>query len=136
MPTIRVILLPGIVLPAGLAYGALLNALAPDVEDVAKDCRCESDTAIEISRRRHRHAGPASPGAACMRSWSRDMDADDRIRSVACRGTPHRASRMARTCIDTVEERARCETVEPFGMLPHRAGWFVAGKSRYVQEPG
>lgn len=37
MPTIRVILLPGIVLPAGLAYGALINALAPDVEAVAKD---------------------------------------------------------------------------------------------------
>jgi pimeloyl-ACP methyl ester carboxylesterase len=33
----RVILLPGIVLPAELAYGALLAALGPDVEAVAKD---------------------------------------------------------------------------------------------------
>jgi pimeloyl-ACP methyl ester carboxylesterase len=30
-------LLPGIVLPAGLAYGALIEALGPDVEAVAKD---------------------------------------------------------------------------------------------------
>jgi pimeloyl-ACP methyl ester carboxylesterase len=33
----RVILLPGIVLPAALAYGALIDALGPDVEAVAKD---------------------------------------------------------------------------------------------------
>jgi pimeloyl-ACP methyl ester carboxylesterase len=33
----RVILLPGIVLPAELAYGALIAALGPDVEAVAKD---------------------------------------------------------------------------------------------------
>jgi hypothetical protein len=32
-----VILLPGIVLPAGLAYGALIPALGPDVVAVAKD---------------------------------------------------------------------------------------------------
>ena len=31
------ILLPGIVLPAELAYGALINAFGPDVEAVAKD---------------------------------------------------------------------------------------------------
>jgi pimeloyl-ACP methyl ester carboxylesterase len=33
----RVMLLPGIVLPAELAYGALIAALGPDVEAVAKD---------------------------------------------------------------------------------------------------
>jgi pimeloyl-ACP methyl ester carboxylesterase len=33
----RVILLPGIVLPAEIAYGALIEALGPDVEAVAKD---------------------------------------------------------------------------------------------------
>src|SRR5581483_2290620 len=33
----RVILLPGSVLPAGLAYGALIAALGPDVDAVAKD---------------------------------------------------------------------------------------------------
>jgi pimeloyl-ACP methyl ester carboxylesterase len=37
LPTFRVILLPGIVLPAGPAYGALIEALGPDVEAVAKD---------------------------------------------------------------------------------------------------
>jgi pimeloyl-ACP methyl ester carboxylesterase len=34
---VRVILLPGIVLPAELAYGGLVAALGPDVETVAKD---------------------------------------------------------------------------------------------------
>ena len=33
----RVILLPGIVLPAEAAYGALIDALEPEVEAVAKD---------------------------------------------------------------------------------------------------
>jgi pimeloyl-ACP methyl ester carboxylesterase len=34
---VRVILLPGIVLPAELAYGALVRALGPEVDAVAKD---------------------------------------------------------------------------------------------------
>src|SRR5688500_10769316 len=33
----RAMLLPGIVLPAELAYGALIAALGPDVDAVAKD---------------------------------------------------------------------------------------------------
>lgn len=37
MGPIRVILLPGSVLPAQLAYGALIEALGPDVQAVAKD---------------------------------------------------------------------------------------------------
>ena len=37
MEPIRVVLLPGSVLPAGPAYGALLEALGPDVDAVAKD---------------------------------------------------------------------------------------------------
>ena len=37
MSTLPVILLPGVVLPAAPAYGALLAALGPDVEAVAKD---------------------------------------------------------------------------------------------------
>ncbi len=37
MPTLPVILLPGVVLPAAAAYAALLDALGPDVEAVAKD---------------------------------------------------------------------------------------------------
>jgi pimeloyl-ACP methyl ester carboxylesterase len=37
VPTFRVILLPGIVLPAELAFGGLIDALGPDVEAVAKD---------------------------------------------------------------------------------------------------
>lgn len=37
MPAVRVILLPGAVLPAEQAYGALLTALGPRVEPVAKD---------------------------------------------------------------------------------------------------
>jgi pimeloyl-ACP methyl ester carboxylesterase len=37
LSTFRVILLPGIVLPAEPAYGALIEALGPDVEAVAKD---------------------------------------------------------------------------------------------------
>ena len=37
MPAFRVILLPGIVLPAELAYGPLVAALDPDVEAVPKD---------------------------------------------------------------------------------------------------
>jgi pimeloyl-ACP methyl ester carboxylesterase len=34
---VRVVLLPGIILPAELAYGALVRALGPEVEAVAKD---------------------------------------------------------------------------------------------------
>jgi pimeloyl-ACP methyl ester carboxylesterase len=37
MPSSRVILLPGIVLPADLAYGPLIQALGADLEVVAKD---------------------------------------------------------------------------------------------------
>lgn len=37
VPTFRVILLPGSVLPAGPAYGSLLSALGPDVDAVAKE---------------------------------------------------------------------------------------------------
>ncbi|HEX7254823.1 MAG TPA: alpha/beta hydrolase [Gaiellaceae bacterium] len=37
MTTVRAILLPGIVLPAEPAYGALVAALGPDVDAVAKD---------------------------------------------------------------------------------------------------
>jgi pimeloyl-ACP methyl ester carboxylesterase len=37
MPALPVLLLPGILLPAELAYGALIAALEPDVEAVAKD---------------------------------------------------------------------------------------------------
>jgi pimeloyl-ACP methyl ester carboxylesterase len=37
VPPIRAILLPGIVLPAELAYGALVAALGPEVEAVPKD---------------------------------------------------------------------------------------------------
>lgn len=37
MSAFRVILLPGIVLPAEPAYGALIAALGADVEPVAKD---------------------------------------------------------------------------------------------------
>ena len=37
MPSLPVLLLPGIILPAELAYGALIAALGPDVEVVAKD---------------------------------------------------------------------------------------------------
>jgi pimeloyl-ACP methyl ester carboxylesterase len=37
LPATRVILLPGIVLPAEFAYGAFIAALGPDVEAVAKD---------------------------------------------------------------------------------------------------
>jgi pimeloyl-ACP methyl ester carboxylesterase len=37
MPALPVLLLPGIILPAELAYGALIAALGPGVEAVAKD---------------------------------------------------------------------------------------------------
>jgi pimeloyl-ACP methyl ester carboxylesterase len=37
MPALPVLLLPGIILPAELAYGALMAALGPGVEAVAKD---------------------------------------------------------------------------------------------------
>jgi pimeloyl-ACP methyl ester carboxylesterase len=37
MPALPVLLLPGIILPAELAYGALIAALGPSVEAVAKD---------------------------------------------------------------------------------------------------
>jgi pimeloyl-ACP methyl ester carboxylesterase len=37
LSTFRVILLPGIVLPAELAYGALIAALGPNVDAIAKD---------------------------------------------------------------------------------------------------
>lgn len=45
MEPIRAILLPGSVLPAGLAYGALIEALGPDVHVVAKDLELYADSA-------------------------------------------------------------------------------------------
>ena len=37
MSALRVILLPGSVLPADLAYGGLVNVLGADVETIVKD---------------------------------------------------------------------------------------------------
>lgn len=45
MPPARVILLPGSVLPADLAYGSLIDALGPDAEAVAKDLEVYSTDA-------------------------------------------------------------------------------------------
>jgi len=44
MEPIRVILLPGAVLPAQEAYGALIEALGPDVQAVAKDLEIYADS--------------------------------------------------------------------------------------------
>lgn len=54
----RVLLLPGIVLPAKPAYGALIAALGPDVEVVAKDLEVyatpepREDYSLEAGRHR------------------------------------------------------------------------------------
>ena len=45
MEPVRVILLPGSVLPAQPAYGALLEALGPDVQAIAKDLELYADSA-------------------------------------------------------------------------------------------
>ena len=44
MKPIRAILLPGAVLPAQEAYGALIEALGPDVQAVAKDLEIYADS--------------------------------------------------------------------------------------------
>ncbi|WP_406633514.1 alpha/beta fold hydrolase [Pseudarthrobacter quantipunctorum] len=44
MEPIRAILLPGAVLPAQEAYGALIEALGPDVQAVAKDLEIYADS--------------------------------------------------------------------------------------------
>lgn len=63
MEPIRAILLPGSVLPAGLAYGALIEALGPDVHVVAKD--------LEL------YAGSAPPPG-----WSLDTEAHGVLREA------------------------------------------------------
>jgi hypothetical protein len=45
MEPVGVILLPGSVLPAQPAYGALLEALGPDVQAIAKDLELYADSA-------------------------------------------------------------------------------------------
>lgn len=64
----RVILLPGSVLPAGLAYGGLLAALGSDVEAVAKD--------LEV------YATPDAAG----RDYTLDLEADGALRAARERG--------------------------------------------------
>lgn len=67
MGPIRVILLPGAVLPAPLAYGALLEALGPDVQAVAKD--------LEL------YAGDKPPPG-----WSLDTEIAGVLREADARG--------------------------------------------------
>lgn len=67
MGPIRVILLPGSVLPAQTAYGALIEALGPDVDAVAKD--------LEL------YAGDTPPPG-----WSLDTEADGVLREAGDRG--------------------------------------------------
>lgn len=67
MKPFRVILLPGSVLPAGPAYGRLLEILGPDVDAVAKD--------LEL------YNGDAPPP-----EWSLDTEADGVLREADSRG--------------------------------------------------
>ena len=67
MGPIRAILLPGSVLPADPAYGALIRALGPDVQAVAKD--------LEL------YAGAAPPPG-----WSLDTEIDGVLREADARG--------------------------------------------------
>ena len=67
MEPVRVILLPGSVLPAGPAYGGLLEALGPGVEAAAKD--------LEL------YAGDAPPP-----DWSLDTESDGVLREADRRG--------------------------------------------------
>jgi hypothetical protein len=69
----RVILLPGIVLPAEPAYGALIEALGPDVEAVAKDLEVYAtpeppqDYSLEVEIERAARGGRAQLGALSSR---------------------------------------------------------------------
>ncbi|MDZ4090653.1 MAG: alpha/beta hydrolase [Arthrobacter sp.] len=67
MGPIRVMLLPGAVLPAQPAYGALIGALGPDVQAVAKD--------LEL------YAGDEPPSG-----WSLDTEVDGVLREADARG--------------------------------------------------
>lgn len=67
MKPIRVILLPGSVLPADEAYGPLIEALGPDVQAVAKDLELYADDA-------------PPPG------WSLDTEIDGVLREADARG--------------------------------------------------
>lgn len=67
MEPIRAILLPGGVLPAQLAYGALIEALGPDVQAAAKD--------LEL------YAGDEPPPG-----WSLDTEVDGVLREADARG--------------------------------------------------
>ncbi|UEL29515.1 alpha/beta fold hydrolase [Pseudarthrobacter sp. L1SW] len=67
MKPIRVILLPGSVLPAELAYGALIEALGPDVQAVAKDLELYADD-------------EPPPG------WSLDTEVEGVLREADARG--------------------------------------------------
>ncbi|MDE8667645.1 alpha/beta hydrolase [Pseudarthrobacter sp. H3Y2-7] len=67
MGPLRAILLPGSVLPADLAYGALIQALGPDVQAVAKD--------LEL------YAGDTPPP-----DWSLDTEVEGVLREADARG--------------------------------------------------
>lgn len=67
MKPIRVILLPGAVLPADLAYGSLIDALGPDVEAAAKD--------LEL------YKGDAPPS-----DWTLDTEVDGVLNEADARG--------------------------------------------------
>ncbi|WAH98836.1 alpha/beta fold hydrolase [Arthrobacter sp. MMS18-M83] len=67
MEPIRVVLLPGSVLPAQPAYGALIEALGPDVDAVAKD--------LEL------YDGDEPPPG-----WSLDTEIDGVLREAGARG--------------------------------------------------
>ena len=67
MDRIRAILLPGSVFPAQPAYEALMDALGPDVEAVAKD--------LEL------YAGDVPP-----QGWSLDTEIDGVLRESDARG--------------------------------------------------
>lgn len=67
MEPIRVILLPGAVLPADVAYGPLIQALGPEVEAVAKD--------LEL------YKGDEPPSG-----WTLDTEVDGVLREADARG--------------------------------------------------
>lgn len=67
MEPLRAILLPGVVLPAELAYGALIEALGPDVHAVAKN--------LEL------YAGDEPPPG-----WTLDTEVDGVLREADARG--------------------------------------------------
>ena len=137
--TTQAILLPGAVMPAELAYGALLAALGDDVHAVAKDLEIYADAGprrVHAPARDRRH--PADRGRSRLRPLSpRRLLGRRRREPGVCRRAPRAAAepRADRARLDGKRRAQRRGTRDLARVRPHRRPAARADAARVRRQP-